>query len=76
MEPPLLVGAGTGDEVINIAINEGWVAKQCEAEYELDFRTYPDRTHMGVLEADSPLTEELTAWTADRFAGRPAESTC
>jgi uncharacterized membrane protein HdeD (DUF308 family)/acetyl esterase/lipase len=76
MEPPLLVASGTGDEVINISINEGWVAQQCEAGYELDFRTYPDRTHMGVLEADSPLTEELTAWTADRFAGRPAESTC
>ena len=76
MDAPLLVAAGTSDEVINIAINEGWVAKQCAAGYELDFRKYPDRSHMGVLEADSPLTEELTAWTADRFEGRPAASTC
>lgn len=73
---PLLVAGGTGDEVINIAINEGWVAKQCDAGYKLDFRTYPDRTHMGVLDAESPLTEELTTWTADRFAGKPAASTC
>jgi len=76
MSMPLLVAAGTGDEVINIAINELWVAQQCDAGYELDFRTYPDRTHMGVLDADSPLTEELTAWTVDRFAGDPADSTC
>jgi len=76
MDPPLLVAAGTGDKVINIAINEGWVEQQCDAGYELDFRTYPDRTHMGVLDVDSPLTEELIAWTADRFAGEPAESTC
>ena len=73
--PPLLVAGGTGDEVINIAINEGWVAKQCAAGYELDFRKYPDRSHMGVLE-ESPLTEELTAWTVDRFDGKPAASTC
>jgi acetyl esterase/lipase len=76
IDAPLLVAGGTGDEVINIAINEGWVAKQCAAGYELDFRTYPDRSHMGVLEAESPLTDELTAWTADRFARKPAASTC
>jgi uncharacterized membrane protein HdeD (DUF308 family)/acetyl esterase/lipase len=76
MKPPLLVASGTGDEVINIAINEGWVAQQCAAGYKLDFRTYPGRTHMGVLDADSPLTDELATWTADRFAGKPAASTC
>jgi hypothetical protein len=76
MDVPLLVGQGTGDEVINIAITEAWVAPQCEAGYELDFREYPDRTHMGVLDADSPLTDELPTSTADRFAGNPAESTC
>jgi acetyl esterase/lipase len=76
MEPPLLVAQGTADEVVDIAITEAWVRKQCAAGYELDFRTYPDRSHMGVLEADSPLTEELTAWTIDRFEGKPATSTC
>ena len=43
---------------------------------ELDFRKYPDRSHMGLLDADSPLTEELVAWTADRFAGKPATPAC
>jgi hypothetical protein len=76
VEPPLLVAQGMADEVINIAISEAWVRKQCAVGHELDFRKYPDRTHMGVLDADSPLTEELTAWTEDRLAGRPAASTC
>jgi uncharacterized membrane protein HdeD (DUF308 family)/acetyl esterase/lipase len=73
---PLLVAGGTGDEVINIAINEKWVADQCAAGYKLDFIKYPDLTHMGVLAASSPLTHALTSWTADRFAGKPAPNTC
>jgi uncharacterized membrane protein HdeD (DUF308 family)/acetyl esterase/lipase len=73
---PLLVAQGTGDEVIDISITEAWVPEQCAAGYELDFRTYPDFSHMGVLDAPSPLPDELNAWTADRFAGNPAESTC
>lgn len=62
--------------MIDIAINEKWVAEQCAAGHELDFRTYPERTHMSVLDADSPLTEELITWTADRFAGKLASNTC
>lgn len=73
---PLLVAQGTGDEVINISINEKWVADQCAAGYKLDFKKYPNLIHMGVLDATSPLTEELVAWTADRFAGKPASSNC
>jgi hypothetical protein len=73
---PLFVGQGTGDEVINIAITKQWVHKQCSAGYKLDFRTYAGRTHMGVLDADSPLTPQLSTWTADRFAGKPAPNTC
>jgi acetyl esterase/lipase len=73
---PLLVAGGTGDEVINIAINEKWVHDQCAAGDKLDFITYPNLTHMGVLDADSPLTKQLTDWTVDRFAGKPAPNTC
>jgi hypothetical protein len=73
---PLLVGQGTSDEVIDISITEQWVADECAAGRELDFRKYPDRSHMGVLDADSPLTEELIAWTADRLAGKPASNSC
>jgi len=73
---PLLVAGGTSDEVINISINQKWVADQCAGGHHLDFKTYPNRTHISVLDATSPLTNELTNWTADRFAGKPAPSTC
>jgi pimeloyl-ACP methyl ester carboxylesterase len=73
---PLLVAQGTGDEVINISINEKWVPEQCAAGYHLDFRTYEGFSHMGVLEEPSALPDELTAWTVDRFEGKPATPTC
>lgn len=76
MDVPLLVAQGTGDEVISFAITEEWVPEQCDAGYDLDFRSYSDLSHMGVLDASSPLTDELIAWTADRFEGAPASSTC
>jgi len=59
MSFPLLVAAGPGDEVISIAINEGWVAKQSAAGYRPDFRTYPGGSHLGVLGADSPVSDQL-----------------
>jgi hypothetical protein len=31
---------------------------------------------MGVLDAGSPLTDELIAWTADRFAGSDPTPNC
>ena len=73
---PLLVAQGTSDEVIKISIAEKWVADQCAAGYKLDFLKVPNRTHMSVLDADSPLTPQLTSWTVDRFAGKPAPNTC
>jgi hypothetical protein len=30
---------------------------------------------MSVLEAESPLTDELIAWTTDRFEGKPVTDT-
>jgi hypothetical protein len=42
----------------------------------VELKTYDDRTHMSVLEPDSPLTADLEHWTQDRFAGAPAPSTC
>ena len=72
----LLVAHGTGDEVIPFSITEDWVTKQCAAGQHLEFVSYPNLTHMGVLQPDSGLPDRLIAWTADRFAGTPPEPTC
>lgn len=73
---PLLVAQGTGDEVIPYSITKDWVTNQCAAGQHLEFVSYPDLTHMGVLQPDSGLPDKLIAWTADRFAGKPDQPTC
>jgi predicted esterase len=73
---PLLIAQGTTDEVISINITETWIATQCAAGYKLDFRKYPNLTHMSLLAAASPLTKQLTQWTLDRFAENAAPRTC
>jgi len=39
-------------------------------------QTYPGRGHVSLVAAGSPAVTDLFAWTADRFAGRPASSDC
>lgn len=73
---PLLVAQGTSDDVIPITITEDWIPEQCAAGYELDFRTYRGLSHLSLVTPDSPLIDDLTGWTRDRFAGDPAHSTC
>lgn len=73
---PLLVVQGTGDEVIPFSITEAWVAERCAAGHHLEFIGLPDRTHMGIFEPDSGLTEKLISWTGDRFTGAPTTPAC
>jgi alpha-beta hydrolase superfamily lysophospholipase len=73
---PLLVAQGTGDEVIPVTITQAWVRQQCTAGSKLEFITYPNLTHMGLVAANSPLTDQLIDWTVDRFADKPEPNTC
>ncbi|SDE62125.1 Uncharacterized membrane protein HdeD, DUF308 family [Blastococcus fimeti] len=73
---PLFIGQGTTDEVIAARLQDDYVARLCAAGRPLTYTRYPDRTHMGVLEPDSPLNADLEQWTQDRFAGLPQANTC
>jgi uncharacterized membrane protein HdeD (DUF308 family) len=73
---PLFIGQGSADEVVSPAIERAYVDGRCAAGRPLLFVSYPGRTHMGVMAADSPLPADLEQWTLDRFAGRPPASTC
>ena len=73
---PLFIGQGTADEVIDIGINQQFVGGLCRQGQPVEFRQYPGRTHLGVVAPDSPLIDDLVAWTTDRFAGRPATPNC
>jgi uncharacterized membrane protein HdeD (DUF308 family)/pimeloyl-ACP methyl ester carboxylesterase len=73
---PLFIGQGADDSLVVPAAQDAYVAARCAAGYAVDYRTYPGRDHVPLVEPDSPLVPELLAWTADRFAGVPAADTC
>ena len=76
IDAPLLIAQGEADGLILPTLQEGYVTARCAAGQAIDYRTYPDRGHVGLVEADSPLIAELLDWTRDRWAGRPATPTC
>jgi acetyl esterase/lipase/uncharacterized membrane protein HdeD (DUF308 family) len=73
---PLFIGQGEADEVIDFAINQDFVAGLCSHGADVEFRGYPGGTHMSVIAAGSPLSDDLVRWTRDRLADAPAVSTC
>ncbi|SOD98683.1 lipase family protein [Blastococcus haudaquaticus] len=73
---PLFVAQGTTDEVIAARLQDDYVARLCAAGRPLLYTRYEGRSHMGILEADSPLNADLEQWTADRLDGLPQEDTC
>lgn len=76
VEAPLLIGQGADDTLILPTVQQAYVEDRCDAGQPIDYRTYPGRGHVPLVEADSPLIPELIAWTQDRFAGAPAGDTC
>jgi len=73
---PVLLAQGLADPLITPVAQDAYVQERCASGQALDYRTYPGRDHMGVVTGDSPLLPELMAWTAARFAGLAATSTC
>jgi Secretory lipase len=73
---PLLIGQGLGDELVLLAAQQAYVTARCAAGGQVDYRTYDGFDHVSVVGAESLLVPELLAWTKDRFAGQPANSTC
>lgn len=75
-EMPLLVGQGRDDTLIPADLQGDYVKGLCEAGEEVDYRTYPGRGHVPLVEADSPLIPELIEWTDARFRGEPTGEGC
>ena len=73
---PLFLAQGGADEVISPRLQDEYAARLCAAGRPLTYMRYPDRSHMGVLEPDSPLNADLEQWTKDRLAGLPPANTC
>ncbi|WP_019137270.1 lipase family protein [Cellulomonas massiliensis] len=73
---PLLVAQGGADSLVLPAGQDEWVAARCSSGGSVDYRTYPGRGHVELVEAGSPAVTELVAWTHDRLAGASPRDTC
>lgn len=73
---PVLLAQGDADPLVLPAQQAAYVARRCAAGTVLDARVYPGLDHLTLVAADSPLTPDLLAWTAARFAGEPAAASC
>ena len=76
IEAPLLIGQGETDGLVLPGVQAAYVAARCDAGQPVDYRTYPGRGHVPLVEADSPLIPELLAWTQARFDGAAPTPTC
>lgn len=73
---PLLVAQGASDTLILPTAQEAYVGARCAAGQPVDYRVYPERDHVGLVRADSPLAPDLVRWTEARLAGEPPTPTC
>jgi uncharacterized membrane protein HdeD (DUF308 family)/alpha-beta hydrolase superfamily lysophospholipase len=76
IEADLLIGQGETDPLVLPEVQEQFVRARCANGDPLEYRTYPDRDHVGVVAADSPLLPELIEWTQQRLDGLPAADSC
>jgi pimeloyl-ACP methyl ester carboxylesterase len=77
---PVLLLQGDADQAIPAAITDRVAAGLCRTGSVVDHRTFPGLGHdtiPGVVTGiDDGAADQILAWVADRFAGRPAGSTC
>lgn len=76
IQAPLLIGQGEADALVLPSAQAEYVKQRCAAGGRVEYRTYPNRDHVGVVGADSPLIPDLIQWTKDRLDGKAAVSTC
>ncbi|MDQ0032216.1 uncharacterized membrane protein HdeD (DUF308 family)/pimeloyl-ACP methyl ester carboxylesterase [Arthrobacter bambusae] len=73
---PLMVAQGLADPLIRPGMQSTYVASRCAAGEIIDYREFAGRDHLSLVADTSPLIPGLLAWTADRFAGKPAPESC
>jgi hypothetical protein len=66
---PLFIGQGETDELVLPSAQAAYVQQRCAQGGKVDYRTYPNRDHVGVVKPESPLIPGLMQWTQDRIDG-------
>ena len=69
---PLLIAHGTADPLIPIVLSEAEVARRCARGEVVQLARYPGSSH----DAREDTALHILGWVVDRFADRPAASTC
>ncbi len=73
---PLLIAQGLADPLVVPRVQRDYVQARCDAGQALEYLTVPDKDHVALVEAASPLVPRLFQWTEDRFAGIPVTNGC
>ncbi|MCX6396265.1 MAG: alpha/beta hydrolase [Propionibacteriales bacterium] len=75
---PTLIVQGDADALVLPGLQAKFIAGRCTSSRSgpLTYRTYPGREHGNIISPGSPMLADLLTWTTDRFAGRPAPTTC
>jgi acetyl esterase/lipase len=70
---PMLITQGEADALILPSITRAFVERLCRQGETVEYRTYPGVNH---LHAGPETAADVASWVADRFADKPAPSTC
>jgi len=70
---PILLTQGGADKIVPASVTERLARGLCSRGERVELRLYPSAEH---LEAGVLVAPDVAAWIAERFAGRPAPSTC
>jgi len=70
---PLLIVQGDADHIVDPSVTKRFVEQLCAEGDTVDLRLYPGVAH---LETGHDAAPDVATWIGDRFAGKPAPSTC
>ena len=73
IEAPALIVQGEADTIVDPDVTKRYVQRLCASGEDVDLELYPG---VGHLETGHDAAPDVERWIADRFAGRPAPSTC
>lgn len=77
---PVLLLQGDADVVVPESASSQVAASLCQADVTVDYRTFPGLGHDTIpgqiTGIDDGAMSDILSWITDRFAGRPAPSTC
>ncbi|MGA2999446.1 alpha/beta hydrolase family protein [Bradyrhizobium sp.] len=73
---PLLIAQGMTDTIVTPAVTERYVDGRCYTGQRLEYWTFIDHDHNGIVQPGSKIEEPLINWTVARFAGERQAAGC